>query len=484
MDEYMKPTASKPERIALSAFDNHGSYTNIPYAFFYENEDRSSDFMPTSLLKESLARALQDFPVLTGVVRMPARGRIHIEIDPGHVNTPQFQESFNETITFQDLKDTGFAWSAWPENLVTVASGFATPDPKTGEIVLLYVHVVRLKQNTGVALFTNIPHYAVDGYGYFAFLNHWASIMRAMKHDNSRLPEGDFCHDRSCIYKYLPEEKTSIDPLSQSIYTTANFFCDTLAYLSPTVLGRLMTRLSKLSTGEGHLFHVTQEKLQSLRNSVRENLPAGTAISANDVLCAMLMRTFCQSQPLPEPKAGWFTAAPEPESHFTIRMPCDVRPRLGMTEKFTGNLILPMFIRQPMDEVSQPTTPETLARSALHVRKTTESVTPSLVSGFHDTFSQHPTCHLRPLSFAASHTKTSLITTSHTRFELYDVDFGYGRPRFASLTPLFAGSYTMAAFLPPPPGVDGVYILLTSNVEAMGNILENKFWKENTRLVW
>ncbi|RYP38043.1 hypothetical protein DL767_002692 [Monosporascus sp. MG133] len=485
MDEYLQHMPSKPDRISLSALENHGSYTNIPYAFFYENVDRSPDFMPTPLLKESLARALQAFPVLTGVVRLPARGKLHIEIDPQHLNTPRFKESFDEKIAFQDVRDAGFAWSAWPANLVTVGGGFAAPDPETGDIVLLHVHVVRLKQNTGVALFTNIPHYAVDGYGYFAFLNHWASTMRAMKLSKSQPPpEGDFCHDRSCIYKYLPKEKTPIDALSQSIYTTSNMFCDTLALLSPPLLGRLLTKLGSLSSGKGHLFHVSQGTLEKLRSEVKSHLPAGTVISANDVLCAMIMRAYCQSQPLPEPKAGWFSAAPAPESHFTVRMPCDVRPRLGMTEKFTGNVILPIFIRQPMDEVLQPTTPETLARSALHVREATNSISPSLVAGFYDTFSQHPTCHMRPLSFAASHTKTSMITTSHTRFELYDVDFGSGRPKFACLTPLFAGSYTMAAFLPPPPGVDGAYVLLTSNVEAMGNIVQNEFWKENTELLW
>jgi hypothetical protein len=91
---------------------------------------------------------------------------------------------------------------------------------------------------------------------------------------------------------------------------------------------------------------------------------------------------------------------------------------------------------------------------------------------------------MRPLAFAASHTTTSMVTTSQVKFGLYDADFGAGRPEFVCLTPLFAGSYTIAAFLPPPPGVDGIYVLMTTNNDAMGRVVENEAWKAIANLVW
>lgn len=470
----------------LSAYDMQGSFANIPYAFFFENTDRNDAFMPSELLKKSLGQALQDFPILTGHLRPKARGKIVVEVDPENVNVPEFIESTSTTITFDDIKTAGFAWSAWPDNVITVG-GFATPAAGDGEIKLLNVHIVRLKDESGLILFINIPHYPVDGAGYFGFIKTWASTMASMakgETENGVSTSSKLVMDRSCIQKYLPTEREALDDISHSMYTVSNMFCDTLAYLSPALLGRLLGKLGSLSSGEGHLFRVSQDSLDGLREAVRKYLPEGKRISENDLLVALVSKTYVQSQPQPELKAGWFSAKPEPETHFTVRVPCDARPRLNMKEIYTGNLLIPMLVRDRMENLVKPTTPETIASAALEVRKAIGGVSSALIGQYHDTISEHPTSHMRPLSFAAGHQTTSMVTTSQVRFGLYDVDFGHGSPQFVCLTKLFAGSYTMAAFLPTPPKERGVYILLTSNVVAMKNILENEFWRKTAELVW
>lgn len=472
---------------ALSAFDMQASFANIPYVFFYENVSNSNSFMPGSLLKDSLARALEGFPILLGHLRRKTTGQIDVEVDPENLNLPEFIETSCDTITFNDIKSKNFSWDSWPDSVATVG-GFATPAANDGEIRLLNVHAMRLKDKSGLVLFINIPHYAVDGAGYFTFIQHWASIMSSMSRHGSpseTLASDKLVMDRACIKAYLPAERRPLDELSQSIYTVANFFCDALAWLPPTMLGRLLSKLRSLSSGEAHLFCLPLSKLDELRKSVQLHLPTGSRISNNDLLVSLLSKTYVQSQPQPEPKAGWFTAAPKQETHFTVRIPCDARPRLGMKEKFTGNLLIPTIVNERIGDLSKPTTPQTLASAAMQVRKTIGSIDAPLVAEYEEIISSHPSSHIRPLAFVSSHQTTSMVITSQMCFGLYDADFGFGQPAFVCLTRLFTGSYTIAAILPTAPDQEpGVNVLLTSNVVAMGNILKNEFWRKTAELVW
>jgi hypothetical protein len=154
-------------------------------------------------------------------------------------------------------------------------------------------------------------------------------------------------------------------------------------------------------------------------------------------------------------------------------------------EIYTGNLLLGMMLRTPLAELARPTSAETLATAALNVRQSIERVQPGLVAAYHDLIQANPTSHMRPLAFTATRTTTSLVATSQVRFPMYEADFGGGRPCFVCLTPVFAGSYTMAAILPTPEGRQGgVYVLLTSNVEAMQGIKKNKYWNEMAEKIW
>ncbi|KAG9249493.1 transferase family protein [Emericellopsis atlantica] len=478
--------AVKPQTFSLSGFDMQGSFANIPYAFFYENAAGADPFLPVSLLKESLSKALIGFPILLGHIRQTATGKISVVVDPNNLNLPEFVDSTCDNISLQDIKSKSFSWDSWPEGVATVG-GFAAPAATDGKIRLLNVHAMRLKENSGLILFVNIPHYAVDGSGYFAFIRHWARTSASMLsgQDTSAREDPRLDADRGRIKEFLSVERKALDSISHSMYTTANFFCDTLAWLSPTTLGRLLTKLGSLSSGEAHLFYVSKAKLVELRQSMESHLPSGSRVSDNDILVSLISKTYVQSQPQEEPKPGWFTRAPEKETHFTVRIPSDARPRIGMDGAFTGNLLLPALVRTSMDDLSRPTSPETLASAAMQVRRTIGAIDAPLVAEFYDTVSAHPSSHMRPLAFASGHQTTSMVATSQVRFGMYDADFGLGKPAFVCLTNLFAGSYTMAALMPTAPNQEpGVNVLLTSNAVAMGNMLKNPFWRETVDLLW
>ncbi|KAL2864095.1 acyltransferase helD1 [Aspergillus lucknowensis] len=484
MEEYSSPVQF--ETYPLSAFDMQGSFSNIPYAFFYENLSTTGEpFMPWDLLTASLRASLQQFPILTGRLRSQGAGRIVIEVDATNLNLPDVRQSTCESVHFSHLKASRFAWNQWPSEVATVGP-VATP-AADGDIKLLNVHAVRLAENSGLVLFINIPHYAVDGVGFFAFVNHWAETMKSMQRGQTTKdsPSSSLCFDRSLITQYVPEERAPMDDVSRSIYANRALLVDWLAWLSPITLAKMLSKTVGLARGEAHLFHVSRASLDRLRDAVRPHFPAEMRLSDNDLLVALVSKTYIQSQPQPEPRSLLpFMRKPDPPTHCTVRVPCDVRPRLGVKETYTGNLLVGMLVRDRLDDLTRPTTAETLAAAALEVRKTINRVQPPLVGEYWDVLTQNPTSHMRPLAFTATRTTTSLVTTSQVRFPMYAADFGSGCPEYVCLTPVFENSYTMAAFLPPPSSRQGVDVLLTSNPVAMEGILKNEFWNSVCERVW
>ncbi|KAJ2890362.1 hypothetical protein GGI21_006191, partial [Coemansia aciculifera] len=162
--------------VVLSAQDAMYSFANHPLVHFFENKQRSSIFMPSDILQASLYTALKEFPLLLGHIRKGTGGLSKVVIDKHDLNMPEFVES-ESSMHYRSLKDAQFAWSMWPRGVATV--GPITTPNRHGVIKLLNVHVVRLRDNSGLVLFCNIPHFILDGIGYYDFLNRWASLCRA-----------------------------------------------------------------------------------------------------------------------------------------------------------------------------------------------------------------------------------------------------------------------------------------------------------------
>ncbi|KAF4261510.1 hypothetical protein CNMCM8714_000578 [Aspergillus fumigatus] len=372
------------ESIPLSPFDLQGSFSNIPYAFFYENTQCENDFMPFDFLKGSLWASLQRFPILTGRLRARSTGHIVVEVDAGNPNQPDIRETLCDSVHWSQLKESSFAWDAWPAGVATV--GPVATAAADGEIKLLNIHVMRLAQNSGVILFINIPHYVVDGVGYFAFINHWAETMRMQQQQQEQENEARsrFSFDRGIIQRYLPTERAPLDPLTASIYGQRNLLVDWLAWLSPTTLGGLLSKTAAMARGEAHLFRIPRASLDQVHKDVQPYIPASARLSDNDLLVALISKTYIQSQPQPKPPTGFLSwlrpGQGQPESHCTVRIPCDVRRHLKVRERYTGNLLLGMMVRTPLAELARPTSSETLAAAALNVRQSIERVQPGLVA--------------------------------------------------------------------------------------------------------
>ncbi|KAJ1864129.1 hypothetical protein LPJ78_003598 [Coemansia sp. RSA 989] len=243
----------KPDTIALSAQDALLLFANHPLVHFYENKDGNDDFMPTSALKVSLYMALRDFPLLLGYIQDEKDGTASVVVDKDNLNLPDFQET-TSNVHFRTIKDAHYSWKTWPAWVATV--GPATAPAEDGTIKLVNVNVVRLAENSGVIMFCNIPHYILDGVGFYEFLGHWATLCRYKRQASAdeMLPSGKFLFDRARLAECWQGPRQSLDSLTETLLTKRSMVSRVLTLLPLTMRTRLVALGVSLNYGNGYFF--------------------------------------------------------------------------------------------------------------------------------------------------------------------------------------------------------------------------------------
>ncbi|KAI8319039.1 hypothetical protein GQ54DRAFT_335898, partial [Martensiomyces pterosporus] len=207
----------KSQAIPLSSIAVLAGMINVPYASFYQNTGAVDDFMPSEQLKTAFYLALQAFPILAGHLKQTGDHCFSMVVDKENLNMPAYLESTSD-IHYNDIKSAGFDKKVWPNGVATVGSIMA-PDGN-GIIKTANVHIVRLKDNSGLILFLSIIHCVADGFAYFAFLNHWAAVCKAMRSRDATTPTPlvEFTFDRSIIEQNLPTERKQLDATTSGIF--------------------------------------------------------------------------------------------------------------------------------------------------------------------------------------------------------------------------------------------------------------------------
>ncbi|KAJ1958635.1 hypothetical protein EC988_000186 [Linderina pennispora] len=470
MDAFLSTVES--QGFPLSVLDTQTSFSNIPYIFFYENSDGSPDFMDSDALRTAFYKTLAKYPILAGHIRMDGHGQAKVVVDKDDLNMPEYLETAVDDISYSAIKAAQFSTDTWPSGVATV--GPIARAGAGGSLKLLNVHVVRLKNNSGAILFVNIPHYVVDGIGFFGFVNRWA--------EQTRNPEADIpspCFDRSEIDSHLSGERREQCDFIQKLYTTPTIPATFLAWLSPNSRGRILDKAMNMISADGHTFLVTRQKLDSLRQQVLRHVSSGMRVSDNDLLTALIAKTMAQAQKSTQTMFGRLLNR---ETEQGIALICDIRHRIGMADiDYSGNALTSQSILNRLEQVEMPTTIESLATIVESVRRAVDDLDAPLIAGFIDLINLHPTGFTRPMAYAASH-RANLLVSNQTRFRMYDADFGHGAPALVTPIPIFVAN--VIAFMPSPPPSKDVRVFVSAESAVMQAFLTNEFCSSILELMY
>ncbi|KAI8317997.1 hypothetical protein GQ54DRAFT_300942 [Martensiomyces pterosporus] len=475
----------KSQVIPLSSVDMISGMINTPYASFYQNPGSVDDFMPSEQLKSAFYLALQTFPILAGHLRQTGDARFSIVVDKDNLNMPEYLESTSD-IHYKDIKSAGFDRRAWPSGVATVGAMMA-PNAK-GIIKTANIHIVRLKDNSGLILFLNIIHCVADGFAYFAFLNHWAAVCKAIRSGTVETPKPmvEFTFDRSIIEQSLPTERKQLDATTNDIFTQSSLISQWLAWMSPETRGGMAAFLLSLGNIETHVFHINDSTLKMLRSTVGEHVPEGVRMSDNDVLVALLSKTYAQALHSAKEKGGnVFTRVVGSigaaalgllfgtERNQATGMACDIRPRIGIADRnYIGCPLMVPFISNPLDDLLTPTTAESLARIASSVRKLVDSLDAPYVGAFIDAVDSVSSSSVHLAVNPQKH-PAALFTSNQTRFRMFEADFGDGCQEWVIFVQGRPGGVIL---MPCPPPMKGVNMSMCIEAPIFKEILANNFW--------
>ncbi|KAJ2611173.1 hypothetical protein H4S08_003283 [Coemansia sp. RSA 1365] len=497
MDEFINTV--KNQEIPLHPLDTQAAFLNVPYHFFFANDSGKKDFMPNDALRSAFYTALERFPILAGYLRSEGQGKTTVVIDRQKLNMPEYLES-TSTISFDALRVAKFHYSSWPEGLSTTSA--ITTAGKDGNIKLLNVHVVRMKDNSGVIIFVNMPHYVVDGTGFFSFVELWGKYCKAQRQNDSELlqqaNETILCFDRSLISHSLPTERKPLDTQTLNVYTGFSPIADWLAWLSPTTRGRLLSKAKFSADVVSHTFRVSQDKLDKLHEEVSAAM-SDKQLHTQDthVLAALISKMVAQahmkcheqgnaSAGVASKITGVFSSLSGllfgVENTQSLNLLADVRHGLGITDKcYMGNGLIPHNTQCPLSVLEATTNIKTLADATAITSGIYGNADGPLVASFIDMISARPSCFTRPMVYLSKH-PTSLVITNETNFKLYKADFGDGLPEWVCTIPSFVANFI--GFLPSPAISTDIVVNITLKAPVMKHILNDQFWKELATIVY
>ncbi|KAJ2834716.1 hypothetical protein GGI24_000279 [Coemansia furcata] len=489
MDKLLRGIQS--QTIDLCTLDLVTSFANISYYLYYGN-DADSEFMPTEMLRETFYMALLDFPMLVGRLEADGAGHAKVVVDQDNLNVPEFLVS-QSSVHFRDLQTSKFSWDALPDGVSTV--GPITTANSNGDLKVADVHVVRLRDNSGIVMFISVAHYAVDGTGYCEFVNRWAELCQWMRSDQS-MNEPPLCncsYERSTLFDSLPKDRKALDDPSLDMITATGTLVRWLAWVSPNTRARLFNTSLSLTTNVGHIFHISTSGLTRLHASVRERLSSDIRLSDNDVIAALLTMTVAQSETkskrdsasasyLSSLASYMFPSMYAPDSRFITQVVIDMRPRLNglSTARYTGNMVFSSCLVNSMKSLTSDDSEQLLALIATNVRHLVDYVDPQYIGEFVDTLHKDPTWFMGPPTYTL--TKPTLLLSNQSRFPLYHADFGNGIPSWVSPVKTYFPNFS--SILPTHPSSSGRIIYICMNERAMAKILLNKFWTSFADMVY
>ncbi|KAJ2810601.1 hypothetical protein H4S07_002574 [Coemansia furcata] len=472
------------QTIDLCTLDLMTSLMNIQYYFYYGNNDTDSEFMPTELLRESFHTTLLDFPALVGRLEVDGSQHAKIVVDKDNLNLPEFLVS-QSSVHFRDLQASKFSWDALPDGVATV--GPVTSADSSGNIKAANVHVVRLRDNSGVILFVSVAHYVFDGTGYCEFVNRWAELCRWMCNDNATSePPTCYCtYERSSMFDKFPKDRKALDEPTMEMITATGPLARWMAWVSPSTRARLLSAALSLRSMEGHIFHISTSRLAWLRASVREYISSDERLSDNDIITALLTMTVAQSVAecqrdssstsyLSSLSSYLFPSTYTPDTSFYTQVVIDTRPRLSglSAARYTGNASVSRCLVGSMGSLTSGINGQSLTLVAKSVRQLVNGADSQYIGQFHDMIRKDTTCFMGPLIFGMANRPFKLSNIS--RLTMYRVDFGNGIP--AWMSPVRTIIPNCSFILPAHPSTDGYFIYMSMTELSMAKILQNKFW--------
>ncbi|KAJ2829425.1 hypothetical protein IWW50_000859 [Coemansia erecta] len=448
--------------------------------------------MSSQLLQESLYETLNDFPILAGDLEQTKNKQLQVVIDKDNLNLPDYKETQCD-VHFDTLEAAKYSAAVLPENAATIKSFVIENSNK--KIKLANIHVLRLRDNSGVALFVGVPHFVVDGTGFVEFMKRWSAVCACVNSQGvqANIPDYTASHDRLDLEINFPEKPALFDGRSESTYIPGGIRSRWIAGISPQSRGKLLTRLASLMHVNNVRYYLSRQKLQALRLSIQDHVPGGQRMSDNSLIMALVSIVTAQSLGTPHTmsmpsrmlakiRQSIGELLGRPPKLFSTIMAVNTRPRLKRyTEatRYCGNASYPMAVFNRLKDLQALATPELLAKVAASIHDGVRNADEMDIRKLVDLYNTAPDYYMRAM-FYDKQRNTMAFSSNVSRADWYGVDFGWGIPEFVTLADGLLPQVTL--ILPAHPSLDGYIVHTAFSKKQDAFFKESALWTETAEL--
>ncbi|KAK1622030.1 transferase family-domain-containing protein [Colletotrichum phormii] len=268
---------------------------------------------------------------------------------------------------YEDLRDLGFEFSAFDDELVLAAP--FVPDLTGGaDVFLAQANFV----NGGCILATGFHHSASDATGMVTAMRAWSEHCR-----NLSQPDVNVCSwlapesfDRTLLERLW--SKTPAKPAAEIPRDTWGF----LGFQPPEAEEETASSTAPPRTMESSIFYISPDSFNNLKKDVLDDSHDGAGLSAIDALLALFWRALMKArykaaiasgQPAPADEMSYLESLVDGRTDFDPELP----------SSYAGNLVIVNKVTMRMNELASPTT--SLRDVALQIRAQAAKVNPGLV---------------------------------------------------------------------------------------------------------
>ncbi|KAJ2663588.1 hypothetical protein IWW48_001271 [Coemansia sp. RSA 1200] len=459
----------KPQTVYLDGFDDGPSILSIPFYLWYENT------VPADVLKNALFKTLEEFPILVGQLKTGSNLRSFVVIDKNHLNIPEYTDSFCN-VHFQTLKDANFDVSLLPVDY-SLACKCPAPRGFFGNCLkLAEFHVLRMKDNSGMCIFASISHTLFDGYAYCSFMKRWADISKSIMESQNpkstvgfRVSEREFVYDRAILETARERDCDVLEPELCEAFSNSTIISRWIAWFSPGLRGRIFRYMLSSPGIRNYYVSLSSSGLEHLAQSIQPFVePDISYISTNDIITALGTVLFAQ--------ALHKTGRLNEKTPFLTNIIADIRPRVKrlLNANYVGNAALIKMVVSPLELLLEQSGPKILAAVACKVRRAINGLSEQYCEQTGHLFNKYPGAYIN-LDMQITTGQNAVVSTNHTRFNYYEMDFGSGEPEL--VRPAFLIFENDFVIMPTRSGVDGYELAFTMVPEVAKAMMEDEYWQ-------
>ncbi|KAJ2546000.1 hypothetical protein EV175_005759 [Coemansia sp. RSA 1933] len=128
-------------------------------------------------MERSFYKTLEEFPILTGRLKVDLNNRLCVDIDKDDLNMPAYTDTCCD-LEYPNQRYSGFNIHKLP---IDLSNEYGVPVPSglfSGDITPAHFCIIRFKDNSGVLVYAHIAHYITDGDGHSQFISHQIAVAR------------------------------------------------------------------------------------------------------------------------------------------------------------------------------------------------------------------------------------------------------------------------------------------------------------------